>query len=87
MSDAASARSQPAQNVGLAGAGDDQHERVVVVAEALPGVVQLGVHRAVDRVVLVGPVVGERHDVVVLLVEQRFVVHLGLLGGVGEPAI
>ena len=44
-------------------------------SEALPRVVQLRVHGPVDRVALVRSVVGERHDVFVLLVEQRFVVH------------
>jgi hypothetical protein len=43
----------------LAGAGDHQHEGVVVVAEALPGVMELLRHRPVDRVVLVGPRVDE----------------------------
>src|SRR5437016_1038450 len=45
----------------LAGAGDDKDEGIVVIAEALPGVVQLRIHRAVDRIVLMGTVVSERH--------------------------
>jgi hypothetical protein len=59
----------------LAGAGDDEHERVVVVPKTLPGVVQLLVHDTADRVVLLRPVVGQRDDVTVLLVAKGLVGH------------
>jgi hypothetical protein len=64
---------------GLAGTGDDQHEGVVVVSEVLPGVVQLCIHRPVDGVVLMGTVVGQRDDVVFLLVDESLVLHGVLL--------
>jgi hypothetical protein len=65
----------PGAEGGLTGAGDDKHEGIVVVAEALPRVMQLLVHGPADRVVLAGPVVGQGDDMVLLLVEERFVVH------------
>ena len=60
---------------GVARAGDHEHERRVVVAEALPRVVQLPVHRPVDGVVLLRPVVGQRDHVAVLRVVERVVAH------------
>ena len=39
---------------------------------------ELGVHRRVDGVVLVGPVEGQRDHVVGLFVEQRLVAHRSL---------
>ena len=52
-------REVPAGAERVAGAGDHQHEGVVVVAEALPGIVELRVHLAADRVALIRAVVGE----------------------------
>jgi hypothetical protein len=57
----------------VAGARDDEDERVVVVAEALPRVVQLLVHPAADRVALRGPVVGEDHHMAVRVVPEGLV--------------
>ena len=54
---------------------DHEHERVVVVAEPLPRVVQLAIHHTVDRVVLLRPVVGQRHNVISLLETKRLIVH------------
>ena len=70
----------------LPGAGDHEDERIIVVAKALPGMVQLRVHRSVDRVVLIRAVVGQRHDMPSLLVQQRLVVHRSsLVSGALSP--
>ena len=53
--------------------------RIVVVAKPLPRVVQLAVHQLVDRVVLLGPVVRQCHNVTGLLIPQRLIRHPRLL--------
>ena len=65
----------PAGAEGVAGAGDHEHERLVVVAEAPPGMVELLVHPPRDRVALLRAVVGEHGDVVVDLVGDLLVLH------------
>jgi len=60
-------------------AGDHEDKCLVVVAEALPCVVELAIHHSVDGVVLLGPVVRERHDMISQLVSKRFITHPQLL--------
>jgi len=63
----------------LAGARDDEHEAVVLVAKALPRIVQLGIHGAIDGVVLLRAVVRQRHHVLSPVVAQRLVAHAASL--------
>src|SRR2546422_91503 len=55
----------------------DQHNAVNRTMNAeLHDAWQLRVHRAVDRIVLIGAIVGQRHHMARPLVAQRLVVHL-----------
>src|ERR1019366_3063656 len=72
-------REIPASAEGLSGSRHDEYERIVVVPKALPGVLELRVHPAVDRVARIGPVVGETGHLVLARVSDRFIVHLRLL--------
>ena len=72
-------REIPASAEGLSSSRHDEYERIVVVPKALPGVLELRVHPAVDRVALIGPVVGQKGHLVLDRVSDRFIVHLRLL--------
>src|SRR5208283_3410645 len=77
-------REIPASAEGLSGSRHDEYERIVVVPKALPGVLELRVHPAVDRVALIGPVVGQKGHLVLDRVSDRFIVHLRLLQNLGD---
>src|SRR6201997_1232803 len=59
----------------FASAGDHQNKGAVVIAEALKRLMELSIHAAAYGVVLLGPIVGEDDDVLLLLVLEGLVAH------------
>src|SRR5262249_49773312 len=59
----------------LAGPRDHPNEGAVVIAESLKRLVELSVHPAAYGVVLLGPIVGQDNDVLMLLVLQGLIAH------------